>query len=73
MCLTFCLSLLVSDEVNIAGILLLENIHLGIPRNNVAKLWDVHTWIRKIYYLLQLAGLRSLVHLYVTDLSDLIF
>lgn len=67
------LRLLVSDQGNTAGIFLSENIHLGVLRNNVAKLWDFYTWIRKIYYLLQLAGLRRLVQLYVTDISDLIF
>lgn len=65
-------SFLVSDQINPSGIFLLENIHLGIPRNTVAKLWDVHTWIRKIY-LLQLGGLRSFIQLYITDIPDLIF
>lgn len=40
-------NLLVSDLVNTAGIYHLGNIHLGISRNTVAELWDVHTWVRK--------------------------
>lgn len=62
-----------SDLVNTAGIYLLRNIHLGISRNSVAELWDVHTWVRKIYHMSQLAGLRSLVQPDVIHISDLIF
>ena len=66
-------SLLVSDLVTTAGIYLLGNIRLGISRSSVAESWNVHTWIRKIYHMLLLAGLRSLVQLDIIHISDLIF